>query len=85
MANNEKEIGKVTHYYSHIGVAVVKLSDSLNKGDKIKIKGHTTNFDQVVNSMQKDHDEIEKAEKGDEIGLKVNERVREHDTIYKID
>jgi putative protease len=81
---DEHEVGKVTHYYSHIGVAVVKLTDSLSKGDKIKIAGHTTNLEQTVDSMQIEHNELEKAKKGQEIGLKVADKVREHDTIFKV-
>ena len=79
-----KEIGEVLHYYGHIQVAVVRLSDALKTGDKIKIKGHTTNFEQNVGSMQVDHNQIETAEKGQEIGMKVNDKVREADKVYKV-
>jgi translation elongation factor EF-1alpha len=78
-----KELGIVTHYFDHIGVAVVKLKAELKKGDKIHIKGHTTDFVQVVKSMQIEHDKIEKAAKGKEIGLKVDDAVREHDILVK--
>ncbi len=78
-----KEVGEITHYFSHINVAVVKLSDTLNTGDKVRIKGHTTDFEQVIDSMQVDHAKVEKAEKGKEIGMKVKERVREGDKLFK--
>ena len=77
-----KEIGKVTHFFDQISVAVVELKGALNKGDKIKIKGATTDFEQKVESMQIEHDKVDKAKKGDAIGLKVAGRVRPNDTVY---
>lgn len=79
-----KEIGEILHYYSHIQVAVIRLSDAMKTGEKIRIKGHTTNFEQEVGSMQVDHNQIETAEKGQEIGMKVNDKVREQDKVYKV-
>ncbi len=79
-----KEVGVILHYYNHIQVAVVRLSDTLKKGDRIRIKGHTTDFEQDVTSMQIEHNTIETAEKGQEIGMKVNDKVREQDKVYKI-
>lgn len=78
-----KEVGKVTHYYPKIGVAVVKLKAGLAKGDKIAIKGKTANFEQVVESMQVEHAAIEKAKKGQSVGLKVGQEVHEGDGVYK--
>lgn len=80
----EKEIGKVAKYFTHVEAAVVELSGELRVGDKIAIRGHTTNLEQEVKSMQVEHETIEVAEKGDSIGIKVKERVRPHDTVYKI-
>ncbi len=77
--------GKITHYFNKIGIAGVEISDSLAVGDKIHIKGHTTDFEQTVESMQIEHEKLEKAAKGQSIGLKVNDYVREHDIIYKIE
>ncbi|MBS7659077.1 MAG: U32 family peptidase C-terminal domain-containing protein [Candidatus Bathyarchaeia archaeon] len=77
------EVGKVTHYFSKIGVAVVELKAPLAVGDRIIIRGPTTDFEQVVESMQIEHKNIEKAEAGQSIGLKVNQRVRERDIVYK--
>ena len=80
-----KEIGEVTDYFTHVEAAAIKLTSSLNKGDKIRIKGHTTDFEQKVDSMQIHNKESEEAKKGDEIGLKVKDRVRPHDMVYKVD
>ncbi len=81
----EKLIGRVTHYFNKIGVAVVEITDDeLNVGDTIHIRGHTTDFQQVVNSMQIEHKPIEKAKKGESIGMKVDSVVHEKDLVYKI-
>lgn len=80
----EKEIGKVTHYFTKIGVVVVELSDVLKVGDTIHIKGATSDFTEKVDSMQIEHENVESAKKGDAIGLKVKEHAREHDIVYKI-
>lgn len=84
MEEEKKLVGKVTHYYGKIGVAVVELEDELSVGDEISIEGKTTNFRQKVESMQIEHKNINKAKAGDSIGLKVVEKVREGDKIYKI-
>ena len=76
-------IGKVTHYFPHVRAAVIKLKAPLSIGDTIKIKGHTTDFTEVITSMQIDHVPINTAKKGDEIGLLVNSRVRQHDIVIK--
>lgn len=79
-----KEVGKITHYFSKIGVGVIELSGSLSVGDKIRIKGATSDFEQSVDSMQIEHEKMEKADAGQSIGLKTKEPVREQDTVYKI-
>jgi len=79
-----EEVGKVTHFFSKISVAVVELTAPLSVGDKIRIQGPTTNFEQTVQSMQIEHEDVKTAKKGQSIGLKVNDRVREKDTVYKI-
>jgi putative protease len=76
-------IGKVTHYFPKVRAAVIKLKVPLTVGDKIKIKGHTTDFTQNVNSMQIDRVPINSAKKGDEIGVLVISRVRRNDTVFK--
>jgi putative protease len=81
----EKLIGQVVHYFSKIGVAVIKLSAPLSEGDLVHIiGGEETDFEQPVKSMQVDHKEITKAKKGDEVGLKVKEKVREGYKVFKI-
>tara|TARA_Y100000310_G_C20367582_1_gene661945 strand:- start:21 stop:269 length:249 start_codon:yes stop_codon:yes gene_type:complete len=80
----EKEIGEVFSYYSKIGVAAIKLMGVLKRGDKIRIKGHTTDFEQKVNGMQIEHKSVEKAKKGDDLGIKVDDRVRPGDKLYKV-
>ena len=78
----EKEIGKITHYFEKVQVAVVELSGKLKVGDTIHIKGHTTDFTQKVSSMQVEHEDIETAKSGDSLGLKVSERVRLNDKVF---
>jgi translation elongation factor EF-1alpha len=80
----EKPIGEITHYFSNIKVAVIKLSSSLAEGDKIRIAGgEDTDFEQTVDSMETDHEKVKKAKKGAEIGLKVKDKVREGYKVYK--
>ncbi|MEM2917269.1 MAG: translation elongation factor-like protein [Candidatus Bathyarchaeia archaeon] len=79
-----ENVGKVTHFFTKISVAIVELTGTLSIGDKILIKGPTTNLEQTVDSMQIEHKNVQTAKKGDSIGLKVNERVREGDIVYKI-
>ncbi len=84
-APNETPVGKVTHFYSHLQVAVVQLEQgSLQVGDRIHIKGHTTDFHQAVESMEIEHQRIERAQPGDVFGLKVIDHAREHDVVYKV-
>lgn len=80
-----KEVGSVTHYFTKIGVAIVELTDTLSVGDRILIKGMTTTVEQTVNSMQIEHKDVKIAEAGQSIGLKVSDRVREGDTVYKVE
>jgi putative protease len=81
---DKKPIGEITHFFGHINVAVIKLSAKLKEGEKILIEGATTNFEQEAKSMQIEHKEVKEAKKGDSIGLKVNDRVREGDKVYKV-
>ena len=80
----KKEIGKVFSYFSHIGVAAVKLSSKLKEGDKIRIRGATTDFEQAVESMQVHNKQVKEAKKGDEIGIKVADRVRPNDAVFLV-
>jgi len=79
-----EKVGEVTHYFPHVNAAAVKmLKSGLKVGDKIYIKGHTSDFKEVVESMQLDHVMITEGKKGDEIGLLVKSRVRIGDSVYK--
>ncbi len=77
-------IGQVTHYYGKIGVAILKLDAPLSVGDMLAIVGSTTDLEQQVKSMQVEHQNIEQATAGDLVGLKVKDKVREGDTVYKL-
>jgi putative protease len=80
---NVIEIGHITHFFSKINVAVLELTAPLSVGDRILVKGPTTDFEQVVDSMQIEHENIPKAEAGQSVGLKVAEHVKERDIVYK--
>jgi putative protease len=79
-----KLIGEVTHYFGKIGVAVIKITDDLKTGEEIRIAGGEIDFNQIVESMEADHKEIEQAKSGDSVGLKVKEKVREGYKVYKL-
>lgn len=79
-----KLIGKVTHYFSKIEVAVIELQETLKVGDTIRIVGGETDFNQTVDSMEFEHQKVETAKSGDSVGLKVSQKVREGYKVYKI-
>ena len=82
---SEKEIGKVAHYFDKIDVAAISITDGdLLIGDTIHIKGSTSDVTAVVESMQMDHQSVKKVSKGDDVGVKVVEKVRGHDTVFKV-
>ncbi|MGY5874840.1 MAG: translation elongation factor-like protein [Candidatus Thorarchaeota archaeon] len=81
----EKEIGVITRYFGKINVAAIMLSDSLTVGSKIRIQGATTNIEQDIDSMQVDRKAIEEAVAGQEIAIKVKDRVRENDKVFLIE
>ena len=83
-AEEGKLIGKVTHYFSNIGVAVIELSDSLKVGDTIRIAGGETDFNQAVESMEVEHQKVKEAKPGDSVGLKVSQKVRDGYKAYKL-
>ena len=78
-----EEVGKVSHYFSRIGVAIVELKATLSVGDQVLVKGPTSDFEQVIESMQIEHVNVSTAKKGDSIGLKVNKLVKPNDVLYK--
>ena len=81
----EEKVGEVTHYFTKIGVAAIKITDGqLKVGDTIHIKGHTSDFEQKMESLQVENESVEVANPGDEIGIKVGEHAREGDVGYKV-
>ena len=81
----EEEIGKITHYFSKINVGILELSKgTLKVGDTIHIKGHTSDFYQKIESMQVEHDRVDKVKQGEQVGIKVENSVRENDVVFKV-
>ena len=78
------EVGRITHFFTKISVAIVELTGTLSVGDHILVKGPTTSIDQTVESMQIEHENVKKAKRSQSIGLKVNGQVKEHDMVYKV-
>jgi putative protease len=84
MPENNQPIGEVTHYYNKIGVAIVKFFKTVPVGTRVRFHGATTDFEQTISSMQFDHKEISEAKKNQEVGIKVNSKVREGDKVYEV-
>ncbi len=78
----EHPIGRVTHYYNHIGVATLLLTEPLKIGDRVHIKGTETDLEQSVLSMQIDRQSVHEAKPGDPVAIKVTDPVHEHDVVY---
>jgi len=78
----EKEVGKVIHVYDKISVGVVALKGKIKVGDQIHVKGNSTDFNQTISSMQIEHQNIQEAKKGAEIGMKFDNPVKKHDTVF---
>ena len=78
----EEKIGAVTHFFNKAMVAALELSGEIQIGDRVHFHGHTTDFEQQIESMQIEHKEVKEAKKGESIGLKVKDRVREGDRVY---
>jgi len=82
---NEERIGIVTHYFNHLGVAIIQLeSGVLHEGDTVHIKGHTSDFRQQVGSMEVDHVHVSETRPGQSFGLKVKDHARERDVVYRV-
>ncbi len=80
----EEEVGRVTDYFARIGVAGVELTGRLRVGDRIRIRGHTTDLEQVVESMQIEHQPVQEAGPGDRVGIKVADRCRRGDRVFRL-
>ena len=80
----EEKIGEITHYFGHIPAGIVKLTGTLKRGDKIHLKGATTDFTQEVTSIQIDHKDIEEAKKGKEVGIEIGQKVRDGDEVFLV-
>jgi len=80
----EKEIGIVSSYFGHVGVAAIKLSGALKIGDTVHIKGHTTDLKKKISGIQIEKQKVEKAKKGDHIGIKVPDKVRPNDKVLLV-
>jgi translation elongation factor EF-1alpha len=80
----EERVGVVKDYFAHIGVAGIDLEGTLRVGDTIHIRGHTTDLEQRVDSIQIEHEQVEEAKAGDAIGIKVSDRCRDGDVVYKV-
>ena len=83
-AEEKQLIGRVTHFFTNLSVALIELSGALKVGDSISIEGATTNFEQKVDSMQIDRKDVPEAKKGDAIGIKVKDRVRPGDNVFRV-
>lgn len=81
---DEKLIGKITHYFGNINVGIIELTSELKVGDKIHIKGSSTDFDQAIDSMQIEHQNVDSAKSGDAVGIKAVQKVKENDQVYKV-
>lgn len=81
-ARQDKPVGEITHYYGGISVAIIKFKQPINVGQKITVQGAHTDFSQEIKSMQYDHKDISSAKAGQEIGIKVKDKVREGDSVY---
>jgi translation elongation factor EF-1alpha len=80
----DTKVGDIIHYYDKIGVAVVKVLSPIKVGDRIKISGHDQEFEQEIASMQVEHQNIDQAKKGDDVGMKVDQPVKDGDEVYKV-
>ena len=80
-----REVGRVSHFFGRINVAIIEVTDIISVGDRILIKGPTTDIEQTIDSMEIEHTKVKQAEAGQSIGMKVNARVRENDIVYKTD
>src|SRR3990167_4558238 len=81
-SGEDKPIGEVTHYYSGLAVTIVKFKNNVKSGTRVRFKGATTDFEETIKSIQYDHKEIGEAKKNQEVGIKVDDKVRDGDKVY---
>jgi translation elongation factor EF-Tu-like GTPase len=84
MAEEGKPIGEISHYFGNIGVAVIDLTDTLKEGEEIRVVGGETDFTQTATSMEVDREKVHEAKKGDSVGLKIDQKVRQGYKVYKV-
>ena len=80
----ETEVGRVSHFFSRVSVAGIELTDELSVGDTIRVQGHTTDFTCSIDSMQVENEQVELAGQGRSVGIKVPDRCREGDRVFKV-
>jgi translation elongation factor EF-1alpha len=80
----EQPIGKITHYFPHIAVAAATLSGELKVGDRVRVKGHTTDFTETVQSLEIEHRKVERAGPGDDVAFQVSEKARPGDQVFRV-
>ena len=80
----DTKVGTITHFYDKIGVAVINVLSPIKVGDRIKISGHDKEFEQEIASLQVEHQNIDQAKKGDNVGMKVDQPVKDGDEVYKV-
>ncbi len=78
------QIGQISHYFDHVNVAALTLTEPLHVGDTIHILGHSTDFQQKVTSLQIEHESVNEAKPGDDVGMKVVQKVHAHDKVFKL-
>ena len=84
MTDEKTKVGVVTHYYTHLMVGIVKFKKDVKLGDRVLFLGHTTNFEQELDDIELDHKKVDEVKKGDEVGVKVDEKVREGDEVFLV-
>ncbi len=80
----EQPVGKLSHYFGHLGVAAMKLTGELRVGDQVRIKGHTTDFTQLIESLEIEHQRVDRGAPGDDVAFKVQEKARVGDQVFRV-
>ena len=81
----EEEVGIVDHWFGHLNVAGVRITNgSIKPGDTLHFKGHTTDFQETIGSVQLEHEDVPEGKAGDDVGIKISQKVRPHDKVFKV-